>query len=529
MSRTERLIRSGSAPREDRGERGAFGGQKLAARTRRGDSGTLLFRVSRDREPGVNGLRAALSAHFELERARGVREICVHAMALFGAFLWLAALRPSSITEELRIAALAGFPLFLSGWAFEMLSIARLQRRSPSPGALADSPGPAQPERLAPRRASAMNGPEEHRERRGPPAETRGAARRASRLAYVWATALVGAATAAGALLQGHLAAPDEVVLYLLVIGVSAALFGRGPSLLASALSVGAYGFCFVPPYYTFAIDDERYLLTFAMMFAVGLAISGLTSRIRRQTVRARTEELRSSLLSAVSHDLRTPLAAITGAATMLRQSGMETRDREELLETICDEAARLERLVRNLLDMTRLQSGELKVAREWVPLEEIVGSALARVEPLLAGRAVSTDLPLDLPLVSADPLLVEQVFVNLLENAVKHTPAGTPVEISARASHGRIGVEVADRGPGLPRGTETAVFEKFFRGPDASSPGAGLGLAICRGIVAAHGGTLTAENREGGGALFRIVLPQPEHAPSVPSEGDAEPARSAT
>jgi len=355
---------------------------------------------------------------------------------------------------------------------------------------------------------------------------------------HVLTVALVGLATAIGHVTRPHLALPDLVMLYLLVVMVAAARFGRAPSLVAATLSILAFDFFFIPPYFTFTVTEERHVLTFAMMFVVGLVISGLTMRIRKQehqqaelakeaeaaALRAATEEMRSSLLSAVSHDLRTPLATITGAATTLRDggAGVDGGQREELLQMICEEADRLERLVTNLLDMTQLASGSLRVRREWTSLEEIVGSALARLDARLAGRTVRTDLPEDLPLFSGDAVLLEQVLVNLLENAAKYTPAASAVEISARADQGGMTVDVADRGPGLPAGDEARIFEKFVRGKQARGPGAGLGLAICRGIVEAHGGTLTAQNRAGGGALFRVSLPRVGEPPGAPPDLDA-------
>ncbi len=351
-----------------------------------------------------------------------------------------------------------------------------------------------------------------------------------AKVTYLWTAALVAAATGLGTEWQGHLAAPDVVMLYLLVIGTAAAVFGRRQSLLASALSVLAYNFFFVPPLHTFAVAEERHLLTFVMMFVVGFMMSGLTLRIRKEELRARTEEMRSSLLSAVSHDLRTPLAVITGAATTLRQDppSLGPERKAELLETICEEAARLERLVRNLLDMTRLQSGALQVRREWVPLEEIIGSALGRLDDQLAGRPIHTDLPSDLPLSYVDPVLMEQVFVNLLENAAKYTPEGTPVEITARPSGAALEIEIADHGPGVAVDAGSRIFEKFSRGQHGDVPGVGLGLAICRGVVEVHEGTLVAENRPGGGAVFRIRIPLPGNAPAVPREVLHEDQKSA-
>jgi len=259
----------------------------------------------------------------------------------------------------------------------------------------------------------------------------------------------------------------------------------------------------------------------FVRQCAMAVERARLAEDGRAAALRARTEEMRSSLLSAVSHDLRTPLAAITGAGTMLRDESVKPTPEQqaELLDTICEEAERLERLVTNLLDMTRIESGAVKVKREWVPLEELVTSALARLESKLEHRPITTDIPDDLPLISVDPVLFEQVFLNLFENAAKYTPRGSPLEIHAREQGTAVVVEVADRGPGLKPGEEAHIFEKFVRGARANGGGVGLGLAICRGIVESHGGTLSAENREGGGALFRITLPILGDAPNASAE----------
>lgn len=208
--------------------------------------------------------------------------------------------------------------------------------------------------------------------------------------------ALIAVATTLGALAGAHFAEPDVVMLYLLVVVVAATRLGRVPALVASALSVLAYDFFFVTPNYTFAVADERHLVTFATLFIVGLSISALADAARSSALKAHTEELKSSLLSSVSHDLRTPLAAITGAATTLRDRGTDLQpgQRDELIGAICDEAERLERLVANLLDMSRLQSGVLEVKREWVPLEEVIGAALAHVEAQLKKRPVRVELP---------------------------------------------------------------------------------------------------------------------------------------
>ncbi len=462
-----------------------------------------------------------------------------------------------------------------------------------------------------------------------------------------------------------HFGLSNLVMAYLLGVVAVATRAGRGPTVLASILSVAAFDFFFVPPYFTFAVSDTEHLITFAVMLIVAIVMSGLTVRIRAQAEAARTREvrtaalyamsrelastrgvdsllmisvrhavdavdaqvamllpdgdgrlavraaqpaavvpdtselavaqwvyehremaglgtttlpgakalylplvgsrgavgvmgvrppdsrtfeapeqlhlletfasqtalaieravlaeeaqaaqvrieaerLRSSLLSSVSHDLRTPLTSITGAASTLleSESALTGASRRDLLETISEEAHRLNRLVQNLLEMTRLEAG-VQVKKEWHPLEEVVGAALSHLERLLRDHPVRASLAKDLPLVPLDDVLVEQLLINLLENAVKYTPSGTLIEIGASAGEGEITVEVADRGPGLPPGDVERAFEKFYRGAPDVARGAGLGLAICRAIVEAHGGRIWAENRPEGGVTFRFTLP---------------------
>jgi two-component system sensor histidine kinase KdpD len=263
---------------------------------------------------------------------------------------------------------------------------------------------------------------------------------------------------------------------------------------------------------------EQRHLLeALARQGAVAFERVSLAQDAEAAKLRARTEEMRSSLLSAVSHDLRTPLAAIGGAASALRGGapGLDDARREEMVETIGDEAARLERLVANLLDMTRLESGVLEFRRDWVPADELIGSALNRVDAALAGRPVTIELPRDLPLLYVDPVLFEQVLVNLLENASRHTPSATPIAIAAHANAEGVSIDIADRGPGISEGSLDRIFEKFQRGPGAGAGGVGLGLAICRGIVEAHGGRILAANREGGGFVVTIHLPRGADAPA--------------
>ncbi|HEY7517826.1 MAG TPA: sensor histidine kinase KdpD [Methylomirabilota bacterium] len=490
---------------------------------------------------------------------------------------------------------------------------------------------------------------------------------------YGQAVATVMVATGLSWLLVPRFELSNLVMVYLLGIVLVARRHGRGPSLLASLLSVAAFDFFFVPPHLTFTVSDVRYVVTFLVMLLVGLVISGMTIRIRAQAeavrereqrtaalyamsrelastrgveelvriavrhvaevfrarpvillpadgklttrgepdmdapldanevgvarwvfehrqpagqgtttlpgaarlyvpmlasrgcvgalgirprdphafdtpeqlhqletfanqtalaierarlaeeaqetqVRVETERLRNSLLSSVSHDLRTPLATITGAASTLLEQGarLDASAQRDLLESVREEADRLNRLVQNLLEMTRLESGALELRKEWHSIEEVIGAALRRLGKRLAGRRITTRVLPDLPLVAMDDVLMEQVLVNLIDNALKYTPAGSPVEVIATATDQAVTVEVADRGPGIPAGQEEKVFEKFYRGQPGDGRGAGLGLAICRGVVRAHGGRIWAQNLPGAGVAFLFTLPLTEAPPVV-------------
>jgi len=469
----------------------------------------------------------------------------------------------------------------------------------------------------------------------------------------------------------------DIVMIYLLGILIVATRLGRGPSTLASILSVAAFDFFFIPPYLTFAVSDFRHVGTFGVMLLLGIVIGNLTERNRAQARLARSREqrtqalyrlgqelarsggstalvssaiqsvatqfqsqavvllpdasghldvsthptafpitdlergvgqwvfdhgeaaglgtntlpgaratylplrgavgplgvmgvlpegaprwaepdqrqlleafanqtalalerallaeqsahdrrradeerLRNALLSSVSHDLRTPLGVITGAvSTALETPDLTEPARRELLQSAQDEAQRLHRLVSNLLDITRLESGALDLHTEWIPIEEVVGAALNRRELAAEAPRIRVNLPVDLPLVAMDGVLMEQLLLNLLDNALKYSPPGSPVDIKAWAAGKSLTLSVSDQGPGIPAGEEERIFEKLARGQAAANrPGAGLGLAICKGIATAHGGRIQAVNHPQGGAQFLVTLPlgtppaMPEEAP---------------
>ena len=495
--------------------------------------------------------------------------------------------------------------------------------------------------------------------------------------AYARGAAVVVAITLACLPLSTYIERTNLVMLYLLGTVVVAISFGRGPSVLASVLSVGLFDFLFVPPIHSLAVSDVQYLITFTVMLATGLVISGMAARGRREASVARqrerrsgelyelsrelaenrdletlaailqrhalaivegqaavllpdsegrvldpahfcargtaassearypvpgndlgiaqwaydhrqragrntdtlasadaiylplnalkrcigvlgvrpkdprqleipeqmhllesfvsqaavamervqlaqaahvadtqvaSEKLRNILLSSISHDFRTPLASIIGAASTLLDKATASLDEERrrsLLRAVLDEAQRLHRLVGNLLDLTRLTSGPIRLKRQPVAIDEMIGSVLRRLDPVLAGREVAIEVPPNLPLVPCDEVMIEQVLFNLVDNAQKHTPPGTPIRIGVRPWPAVIEIAISDRGPGLLPGEEQRVFEKFHRGhEEAAQSGFGLGLAICKTIIEAHGGEIAARNLAQGGVEFRFSLP---------------------
>jgi two-component system sensor histidine kinase KdpD len=258
---------------------------------------------------------------------------------------------------------------------------------------------------------------------------------------------------------------------------------------------------------------DQRQLLdTCASLLAISLERIHYIDVAQKSTVQIESERLRNTLLSAISHDLRTPLAAMVGLADTLALTQPPLPPAQaELGAALRESALRMNAMVGNLLDMARLEAGAVPMRLEWQPLEEVVGSALAACGPALAGRPVRVSLADDLPLLKLDAVLFERVLVNLLENAAKYTPTGSPVTLAAEATPTRVVITVDDEGPGLPPGREEALFDKFERGrKESATPGVGLGLAICRAIVQAHGGTVRGSNRGGsGGARFTVELPR--------------------
>jgi two-component system sensor histidine kinase KdpD len=279
--------------------------------------------------------------------------------------------------------------------------------------------------------------------------------------------------------------------------------------------------------------DQQRMLDAFAAQIALALERVHYVEIARDALVSMESERLRNSLLSAISHDLRTPLTTIVGFASMLAQAQEANgAPADNLVDAIHEEALRMTGLVTNLLDMARLQAGGVQVNRQWTPLEETVGAALRATKRLLERRPVSVRLAAGLPLLQLDAVLMERLFSNLLENAAKYTPPGSALSVGAVQieEDGKpfVRVTIDDNGPGLPRGLETRIFEKFTRGEkESATPGIGLGLSICRAIVDVHGGAMGASNRiarDGVVAGARFWFTVPVETPPILRE-DVEPA----
>jgi two-component system sensor histidine kinase KdpD len=267
--------------------------------------------------------------------------------------------------------------------------------------------------------------------------------------------------------------------------------------------------------------ENRQLLETLAHQIGIAVERDELAEETRGVLLQIDKERLRSSLLSSVSHDLRTPLAVIAGASSTLLElsESADPAQRRALLEEVVEESSRLARLVDNLLSMTRLDAGTIEVEKQWFPLEDVIGSALGRLRKGLTHRAVNKHLAPDLPLIPLDGVLMEQVLVNLLENALRYSPAGSPVDITAQVEGRRVVISVRDRGAGLAAGEEERIFEKLYRGSASAGSeerGAGLGLAIVKAIVTAHGGSVWAENHPGGGALFSLSLPLGDSPPDL-------------
>jgi len=309
-------------------------------------------------------------------------------------------------------------------------------------------------------------------------------------------------------------------LIFLLGVLLAGMVLSRGPVLLVAGLSALSWNFLFIPPRFTFHIAKFEDGLTFAAYFIIAIAVGGLTAQLKaREHLAAQvrlaeeSERLRKALLDCVSHELKTPLAAI-GAASQELLRAVPDRENAGTLRDLAAEIAhgsrRLNRVVNNLLDMNRLESGVVRPKQEWCDVGELLQGAIASENESLNGREIRLDLPPHLPLALLDHTLIEQAVAKLIDNAARHTQGRSPIEVDADYKNERLLISVSDRGPGLPPEITDRVFEKFYRGDNRRAGGLGLGLSIARGFVEAHGGSLTAENRDGGGTRFTISLPVP-------------------
>ena len=348
--------------------------------------------------------------------------------------------------------------------------------------------------------------------------------------------------TAVMAPVRGDLSAATPALALVLPIVAAGLSGGRRPALLTAVAAAAAYNLAFLPPHWTLkvaSVDDAVALLVFgAVAVSVGtlvaregdrrtaaddrakelarvnselMVLQGERERLTEEATRAavlqRVDEQRSALLRSVSHDLRTPLSSIRGVASdLLTETNYDDATRTELLTLVASEAERLDRLVANLLSLSRIEAGALRPDRQAVPLDELIGDTVKRLERLWRGRRVQVDLPSSLPLADGDYTQISQVVSNLLENASRHAPPDTTIRASATATADMIVVCIDDEGLGIAPFEAHHIFEAFRRGKGSTS--SGVGLAICKAIVEAHGGAIEAVGAPGGGARFMFSLP---------------------
>lgn len=271
------------------------------------------------------------------------------------------------------------------------------------------------------------------------------------------------------------------------------------------------------------AQEEQRLFLdTFIGQIANTLERAYLVEQTKEASLKIQSETLRNSLLSSISHDLRTPLATIVAAASTLETDEERQPDvsRTKLVRTISSEAHRMSDLTTKILEMARLEAGEVVLNRQWYEPEEIIGSALRRLDKTLKERPVNIQIANSQALINVDAVLLQQVIVNLLDNAHKYSPSGNPIDISVETSEQGASIQIADRGIGIGSGYEEKIFDKFFQiHPEGAQSGVGLGLSICRAIIESHGGKITASRRQGGGSIFQLWLPFSECPPTIALE----------
>ena len=328
---------------------------------------------------------------------------------------------------------------------------------------------------------------------------------------YLISIGLVFIMTLFGEFVKRKLEPTNIVMFYLLAVVIAAIRWGQGPAIVTSILSVLAFDFFLVPPYLTLSVAGLQYIFTFIAFLIVGVVVSTLASKTREQVIQRQTEKLQTALLNSISHDLRTPLASITGSLTALldNDSGLDDTTRRELLESAFQESVRLNRLVGNLLDMARMEAGALKISRKPCELRDVLGASLEQLKEKIGPRNIRIDIPRDFPEVPMDFSFMMKVFFNLIDNALKYSSLGTSIDIKATLLKDKVKIEIKDQGVGIPRGNLKRIFDKFYRVERSEQiTGTGLGLSICKGIIEAHSGEITAQNNPDKGATFIITIP---------------------
>lgn len=328
---------------------------------------------------------------------------------------------------------------------------------------------------------------------------------------YLVSVGFVFIMTLLGEFVKRKLEPTNIVMLYLLAVVIVAIRWGQGPAIITSILSVLAFDFFLVPPYLTLNVHDFEYLFTFGAFLAVGLIVSTLTSKVRAQIIQRQTEKLYCALLNSISHDLKTPLVSITGALSALldSKSKLDEQQKNELLETARGESGRLNRIVNNILDMTRSETGVLWISKKPCDLRDFIGACLEQLKDKIGSRNIKIDISKDIPEVNVDFPYMLKAFLNVVDNALKYSPDGSAIEIEASCINNKIRVSVRDYGYGIPKEDLGRIFDKFYRVQRAQNVlGTGLGLSISKNIIEAHGGHIGAESVLGKGATFIIELP---------------------
>jgi two-component system sensor histidine kinase KdpD len=328
---------------------------------------------------------------------------------------------------------------------------------------------------------------------------------------YLVSIGLVFIMTLLGEFLKRRLEPTNIVMFYLLAVVIAAIRWGQGPAIVTSVASVLAFDFFLVPPYLTLNVHDIEYLFTFAAFLAVGLIVSALTSKVRTHIIQRQTEKLHSALLNSISNDLKTPLVSITGTLSALLDSESKLGEQQkiELLETARGQSDRLNRIVNNLLDMTRTESGVLRISKKPCDLRDFIGASLQQLKDKVGSRNIKINIPMDMPEVALDFPYMLKALLNVIDNALKYSPDGSPLEIEASCVGNKVSVSVRDFGYGIPREDLGRIFDKFYRVQRAQNVlGTGLGLSISKNIIEAHGGHISAESILGKGATLIIELP---------------------